>query len=92
MIAVLFRREADADLHGIVEWYQQVAPESVSPILSDIYRSIDLLTAFPRAGAKVANQPFRRIVSRKYHFKIAYDIAEGKILILGIYRQQDRER
>jgi plasmid stabilization system protein ParE len=91
MIAVLFRREADADLRGIIEWYRQVAPGSVSPILSDIYRSIDLLIDFPRAGTKVANQPFRRIVTRKYHFKIAYVLAEGEILILGIYRHQDRE-
>jgi hypothetical protein len=39
----------------------------------------------------VPDRPFRRIVTLKYHFKIANEIGENRIVILGIFRYQDRE-
>jgi plasmid stabilization system protein ParE len=50
MIAVRFRKEAEADLRGIIGWYEGVAPDAVANILSDIYRSIDQLARYPRSG------------------------------------------
>ncbi len=37
MMKVSFRRKAEDDLRGIVEWYEEIAPEAVGNILSDIY-------------------------------------------------------
>ncbi len=68
---ILFRKEAETDLAAIVTYYNEVAPESVSNILSDIYRAIDQLVHFPQSGMRVPNRQFRRIVTLKYHFKIA---------------------
>ena len=31
-----------------------------------------------------------RIVSRRYHFKIAYEIVGDSVVIVGIFRYQDR--
>ena len=91
MMPVRFRKEAEADLRGIIGWYESTAPDAVSNILSDIYRSIDQLTRYPRSGMAVPNRSFRRIVTLKYHFKIAYEIGDDRIVVLGIFRYQNRE-
>jgi plasmid stabilization system protein ParE len=91
MRQVLFRAEAEADLRSIITYYEEVAPTSIGNILSDIYRSIDQLTHFPQLGMAVPERPFRRIVTLKYHFKVAYQIQDEDIVILGIFRYQDRE-
>lgn len=88
---LLFRAEAAADLRAIIAYYEEVAPEALANILADIHRSIDQLTHFPRIGAPVADRSFHRLVTRKYHFKVAYSVREDAILILGIFRYQDRE-
>jgi plasmid stabilization system protein ParE len=92
MMKVRFRLQAEADLREIIDWFKGVAPESVANILDDIYRSIDQLIDFPRSGIKVPAHGFRRIVTRKYHFKIAYEIDEDSVVVLGIYRYQNRDR
>ncbi len=91
MIPVRFRKEAETDLRGIIGWYDGVAPDSVANVLSDIYRSIDQLTRYPRSGLQVPGRKFRRIVTLKYHFKIAYEIGDQSIVIVGIYRYQNRD-
>ena len=91
MMSVRFRKEAEADLRGIISWYDVVAPEAGPNILSDIYRSIDQLTRYPRSGMAVPDRSFRRIATLKYHFKIAYEIGEDRIIILGIFRYQNRD-
>ena len=40
---------------------------------------------------QVPDRAFRRIVTIKFHFKIAYELNEHQIVILGIFRYQDRE-
>jgi plasmid stabilization system protein ParE len=91
MMSIRFRKEAEVDLRGIVDWFEGVAPESVPNILSDIFSSIEQLTHYPRSGMRVDGRSFRRIVSLKYHFKIAYEIGDGLIIIIGIFRYQNRE-
>ena len=92
MTPITFREEADTDLQSIIDWYQNIAPHMVERILADIYRSIDLLTRYPRSGMRVHVRSFRRIVTLKYHFKIAYAIEPDGIAIVGIYRHQDRQK
>lgn len=88
---VIFRAEAAADLRSIIAYYEAVAPEALSNIVADIYRSIDQLTRFPHIGMPVPDRSFRRLVTLRYHFKVAYEAQADMILILGIYRYQDRE-
>jgi plasmid stabilization system protein ParE len=88
---VVFRKRAEADLGEIVEWYGTVAPDAIPRILDDIYRAIDLLIDFPRAGMPVPDTPFRRIVTRRYHFKIAYELGRNEVFIVGVFRFQDRQ-
>jgi plasmid stabilization system protein ParE len=91
MMKILFRKEAEADLRSIVSYYESIAPEVVSNILADIYRSIDQLAHFPHSGMRVPDRPFRRIVTLKYHVKIAYDASDDCITVLGVFRYQDRD-
>ncbi|MEO7409917.1 MAG: type II toxin-antitoxin system RelE/ParE family toxin [Sphingomicrobium sp.] len=85
-----FRKQALTDLEAIVAWHGQVAPEAVPRLLDDIYRALDLLIDFPRAGMAVPSTRFRRIVTRRYHFKIAYEIAGDSVAVIGIFRFQNR--
>lgn len=40
---------------------------------------------------QIEERNYRRIVTLKYHFKVAYEVGEDRIIILGIFRYQDRE-
>ena len=40
---------------------------------------------------RVPDRSFRRIVTIRYHFKVAYEVDDDRIVILGIFRYQDRE-
>lgn len=91
MMAIYFRKEAEADLRSIVEYYETVAPESIGNILADIRRSVDQIARHPRSGMPVPDRPFRRIVTIKYHFKLAYEVGDDRIVILGIFRYQNRD-
>ena len=90
MRRIIFRKEAEADLRDIICYYEEVAPTSVGNILSDVYRSIDQLVHFPHLGMQVEDRTYRRIVTLKYHFKVAYEVGEDRIVILGIFRYQAR--
>ncbi len=91
MSRIRFRKKAEDDLRSIITYYDGVAPHSLNNILSDIHRSIDLLLNFPQIGMPVPARAFRRIVTLRYHFKIAYQVDGDMILILGIFRFQDRD-
>jgi plasmid stabilization system protein ParE len=91
MRQIIFRKEAEADLRNIITYYEVFAPESLANILSDIYRAVDQLVHFPNIGMQVEERNYRRIVTLKYHFKVAYEVGEDRIIILGIFRYQDRE-
>lgn len=91
MREIRFREEAQADLENIIAYYEEVAPNSLPNILKDIYKSLNGLLSFPYIGQpQPAN--FRRLVSRKYHFKIAYQVEDNMITVIGIFRYQNRER
>lgn len=91
MKRIIFRAEAEGDLRGIIDYYSEFAPESVGNIVADIYRSINLLGEYALIGMQVPNRSYRRIVTIRYHFKIAYEVGEDRIIILGIFRFQDRQ-
>ena len=91
MMQIQFRRQAEADLRSVMTYYEDVAPESLPNIVADIYRAIDQLTHFPRIGMQVEGRDYRRLVTIKYHFKVAYEIGDDRVIILGIFRYQDRE-
>jgi plasmid stabilization system protein ParE len=87
-----FRGEALEDIRAITEWYDGIDRDVTERIRIDLQRSFRLLLHFPQAGALVTKRKFRRIVTRRYHFKIAYLVRGEHIEVLGIYRFQDRER
>lgn len=87
---VRFRREAKHDLHQIIAWYEEVAPDSLPDVTADIWCAIDLVPQFPAIGAPIQGRPLRRIVSRRYAFKIAYADSAEAITVFGIFRFQDR--
>lgn len=91
MKRIIFRKEAETDLRAIIEYYEKLAPSAVRNILTDIFQSIDRLVHFPHLGMQVDARSYRRIVTLKYHFKVAYEVGEDRVIILGVFRYQDRE-
>jgi plasmid stabilization system protein ParE len=87
---VRFRPRAIADLRAIIRWYDDIAPRSTHRIVADIERSIELLKDFPHSGPATGQRDLRRIVTLRYHFKIAYRIEPARIVVVGIFRHQDR--
>ncbi len=91
MTQVIFRSEAEADLRSIIAYYDEVAPHALGNILADIHHAIDRLTAFPPMGMQMPGRAFRRIVTLRYHFKIAYVVSADGIVVVGIFRYQNRD-
>lgn len=91
MKALVFRSEAAADMRALRKYYLAIDPCVLDRVLDDIEGSIALVRRPPLAGAEVPRRPFRRIVTRRYRFKIAYLPEDERIVILGIFRYQDRE-
>lgn len=83
---VVFRKEAEADLRSIIDYFEGVAPEAVGKIMSDIYRSINQIRHFPHSGMPVPDRDYRRIMTFQYHIKLIYAVSDERIVILGIYR------
>lgn len=90
MMHIIFHEEAEPDLLNIISYYEKVAPRSVDGVLEDIFRAVAILENFPQAGPSLIQGPFRRIVSVKYHFKIAYQILDTEIKVIGITRYEAR--
>lgn len=93
MKTISFRKTAERDLLSIIDHYNNVAPEALPNILSDIYRATNQLAFFPYSGMEVPASRFglRRIVSRQYHFKIIHHVTPDTVNIIGIFRYQNRE-
>lgn len=87
-----FRGEALEDIRAIADWHDDIDRTVTDRIRIDLQRTFRLLLDFPQAGAVVTGRRYRRIVTRRYHFKIAYFVRGDHIEVLGIYRFQDRER
>jgi plasmid stabilization system protein ParE len=92
MLDVFFRKRAEEDLLAIKAWYAEVAPQSVERILDDIYLGIDRIREHPLSAERVHGRSYRRIVTRRNHFKVVYMVKRRQIDILGIYRYQNRKR
>lgn len=91
MKPIRFRRDSEHDLREMLAYFEGVSPEILPNITEDIWRSLDLLAHFPAIGMKAEDRPYRRIVSRRYKFKIAYLDEDEAVTVLGIFRYQDRE-
>jgi plasmid stabilization system protein ParE len=90
--SVRFLGQAARDLTEIRTYYEAYDPRTLDRVLDDIERTIDLLRLHPLAGQPVDGRAFRRIVTRRYAFKIAYDVVDNATEVIGLYRFQDRQR
>ena len=85
------RPEADADFDEIVAHYKAIAPEALPNIIEDLDQSFDLICDFPHMYPRQPGRSYRRHVTRKYHFKIIYEVFADHVEVIGIFRYQKRE-
>lgn len=88
---LVFRQEALADLNAIRSYYLAFGNDTLDRILDDLERSLDLVRQYPMVGPAVPDRAFRRVVSLRYGFKIAYLDEPEQIVVLGIFRFQNRD-
>ncbi len=88
---LFLRKEALEDMNAIIDYFQDVAPEIQPKIIADIQRAFDIVQRYPKIGMMIDGYPLRRIVTRKYRFKIAYQAGTDTIVVFGIFRHQDRQ-
>ena len=91
MRRVVYLDVAQADLQSIADYYGAIDPEVADRILADVRSAIAKLDHFPHRGQAVRGGPLRRILSRRYRFKIAYRVRQDVIEIVGVFRFQDRQ-
>ncbi len=82
--------QAGADLRDIRSYFAQFKSDKL--VLDDIYDAISMLRSFPMSGRAIAGKPYRRKLTRRYRFNIAYLIEPETIVVLGVFRYQDRDR
>lgn len=82
---------ARADLDSIADYYGAIDPDAADRILDDIKSSVLKLGYFPHRGQAVKSGPLRRIISRRFRYKIVYRVRQDAIEIVGIFRFQNRE-
>ncbi len=90
MKPIKFRLRADRDIERIIAYFLRVAPEAVPSIAADIDRSLGLIEENPERHPIVAGTSYRRLVTRRYKFKIAYRVGRDVVEIVGIYRFENR--
>ena len=90
MKPIRFSPRADIDLVEIAAYYERIAPDVLARIRADIERGLDLIKDYPERTALVSGTSYRRHVTSRYRFKIAYRVHTGHIAVLGIYRFQNR--
>ena len=62
----------------------------MSRIAADIDDALGSIIEAPEMYAKVDRKNYRRYVSHRYRFKIAYRVSRDTVAIIGIYRFQNR--
>lgn len=82
---------AREDLREIKAYFRSVAPEAVAKIRADIRASLDLVALYPFSAPEVPGESFRRRVTRRYQFKIVYEVRASEIAVIGIFRVQNRD-
>ena len=74
---------AQDDLEKSVRHYNAECPGLGYEFADEVYRSIDRISANPKAWAKVSKQT-RRCVTRRFPYGIVYRLSEDEILIVAV--------
>ena len=87
---VRFLASAQADLRDIDNYYRNIDPDVAARILKDIESAIAFLKEHPRMGRPTQQRGVRGKLSRRYRYRIVYRVTRNAVVIIGIYRFQNR--
>jgi toxin ParE1/3/4 len=87
MAQITWTREAEEWLREIYEYIAQDNPTAAEKVTSGIYRRIQTLLKFPKAGHRYREEPEGDVRVLLYgHYRIAYlHHKDGNISILGVF-------
>lgn len=79
-------------MNSIVRYYEDIGPGLSVRIVADIRDRLERLRYFPKSGQRIEMAGIRRVLSRRYRFKIAYRVTGEAIEVVGVFRFQNRLR
>jgi toxin ParE1/3/4 len=85
--------QAVRDLTAIADYVREHSPQASLRIRASILESIDILSAFPKAGRLQSTPGVRKLVTRRYAYLVYYTVEEvrSEVLVLSI-KHPARER
>lgn len=80
---------AQADLEEIEAYFLQYSFKAMQSVARDIQSTIQAIATFSDSGRPLSENR-RRLITPRYGFTISYRTNSDGIIILGIYRYQNR--
>jgi toxin ParE1/3/4 len=74
---VRYRPRAEQDLKDIADYIRARNPQAARDVRDSILHTIGIVADFPELGVRV-DEGVRRIVVRRYEYKVYYEVDEAK--------------
>lgn len=81
---VVFERLAVADLDEIDAYLSVRSPQGAENVARDIFDAVDIIATYPYASRGLAGRDVRYRSTRKYKYRLFFQIADAHVRILSI--------
>ena len=81
---VTFERLAEADLEEIVAYLSARSPQGAENVARDIFDAVEIIATYPYASRRLTGRAVRYRSTRKYKYRLFFEIAEAQVRILSI--------
>ncbi len=83
-VQILFRREAEADLHDAYDWYETQSQGLGEDFLLCVEAAINQVKRNPKAFQTVYRK-VRRALLRRFPYGIFYTVSEQTIVVVAVF-------
>ena len=83
-------RSAGRDLYVLLDYYKAVSRDTAANVLADINATLLQLRNHPESAPAAKTTGLRKAVTSRYQFVLIYRVSGRRIVVAGLYRQQDR--
>ncbi len=88
---VFIGKRASKQIHQIFDWYEDEQTHLGHKFLDDFDLTIGTIQSFPNAGIN-SNRNTRRMILRKFPFKVFYRVYQKKIVILAVFHHHRKTK
>lgn len=66
------------------------SPDGARNVRREIRQTLDLLADFPHIGSRLSVSDLRVAITRRYHYRIVYRVADDSVQVLQVYHYRQR--